>query len=130
MPNIKVTYNGSTATYTTPLATQGKIMASDLTITADAVLQEKTVTTASATVTPDSGYDGLSKVIVNVPSDINNQTKSVTQTSQTQSYQADAGYSGIGQIEVTAQSATPAFDGGDLTATIGYYLTAANCFTS
>ena len=91
----------------------GKIASNNIVITSELRLQDKTVT-SNGTVTPDSSYDGLGSVVVDVPvgSTINNQDRSVTQVSQSQSYQAEAGYTGIGQITVTAQTANPAFDGG------------------
>jgi len=113
MANIKVQYNGSTANYTAPLDTAGKLMASDLTITAEPVLQDKSVT-SNGSITYDSGYDGLGTVTVAVPSDLNNTDLDVIQTSQVQNYQAPDGFSGIGSITVTAQTVNPAFDGGAL----------------
>ena len=72
---VTVTYNdnviaiiegGQTAT----LNCAGKKMASDISITApevaEAKLQEKTIT-ENGEITPDEGYDGFSKVIVDVP---------------------------------------------------------------
>ena len=56
------------------------------------------------TVTPDEGYDGLSQVeiTVDVPSDVNNQNKSVTISSNGEStISADSGYSGLGEVTVT-----------------------------
>ena len=113
MANIKVQYNGSTANYTAPLDTAGKLMASNLTITSEPVLQDKSVT-SNGSITADSGYDGLGTVNVAVPSDLNNTDLDVTQTFQVQNYQAPVGYSGIGSITVTAQTANPAFKGGIL----------------
>lgn len=56
------------------------------------------------TVTPEQGVDGFSSidVTVNVPSDINNQNKSVTISSNGEStISADSGYSGLGEVTVT-----------------------------
>lgn len=113
MANIKVQYNGSTANYTAPLNTAGKLMVSNLTITSEPVLQDKSVT-SNGSITADSGYDGLGTVTVAVPSDLNNTNLNETQTSQIQNYQAPSGYSGIGSITVTAATITPTFKGGEL----------------
>lgn len=56
------------------------------------------------TVTPEQGVDGFSSidVTVNVPSDVNNQNKSVTISSNGEStISADSGYSGLGEVTVT-----------------------------
>lgn len=45
--------------------------------------------------------DGYNEVVVNVPSNVNNQNKQVTYTTNgTQTVTADSGYSGLGQVEV------------------------------
>ena len=56
------------------------------------------------TVTPEQGVYGFSSidVTVNVPSDVNNQNKSVTISSNGEStISADSGYSGLGEVTVT-----------------------------
>lgn len=46
--------------------------------------------------------DGYNEVTVDVPSDVNNQTKNVTISSNgTETITADSGYSGLGSVEVT-----------------------------
>lgn len=56
------------------------------------------------TVTPEQGVDGFSSidVTVNVPSDINNQNKSVNPSTSSQTVEADSGYSGLGTVTVNA----------------------------
>lgn len=56
------------------------------------------------TVTPEEGYDGLTKVdiTVNIPSDVKNQDKFVTPTTSSQTITADSGYSGLGTVSVSA----------------------------
>lgn len=70
-------------------------------------LETKTVTyTANDTYTiiPPAGKDGISlaTVTVNVPSDVNNQDKTVSPTTSSQSVTADSGYSGLGTVTVEA----------------------------
>lgn len=61
---------------------------------------------------------------------VNNQDKNVTQTSQTYTYSADSGYSGIGSITVTAQTANPAFKGGDAHASADFSHSETNVTTT
>ena len=65
----------------------------------DCVYQSKTVspTASQQTITADSGYDGLSSVVVRA---VSNQNKSVTPTTSTQSVTADSGYNGLGTVTV------------------------------
>ena len=67
-------------------------------------LQEKTVT-ANGEVTPDEGYDGLSKVTVNVPTPTPTlQAKSVTPGKAGKVITPDSGYDGLSRVTVAGDS--------------------------
>lgn len=59
------------------------------------------------TVTPEEGVDGFSSidVTVNIPSDVNNQNKTVNPSTSSQSVSADSGYSGLGTVTVNPVTA-------------------------
>lgn len=55
---------------------------------------------SNGTYEPEEGKDGWNKIIVDVPSDVNNQDKTVTENGIVT---ADLGYSGLGQVTVDVQ---------------------------
>lgn len=115
--------NGQKAT----LGCNGSLMNNDVTVSANLDLQEKTVT-ASGTVTPDSGYDGLSKVIVNVNNSPKLQEKTVSPKTTSQSVTADSGYDGLSKVTVSAiqtetKTVTPTTSQQNITPSSGKYLT-------
>lgn len=73
---------------------------------AQPVLQSKTAT-ENGTVLPDTGYDGLSSVVVNVSGgSINLQTKTVTQNGVVT---ADSGFDGLSQVTVNVPGGETAY---------------------
>lgn len=69
------------------------------------VLQQKQIkpSTTQQNVTPDSGYDGLSKVII---SPISLQEKSITPTESQQIVTPDDGYDGMSKVTIAAAQST------------------------
>lgn len=65
-------------------------------------LQEKNAT-ANGSVTPDEGYDGLSKVNVSVPAP-SLQAKTVTPSASTQTVTAASGYDGLSKVTVNGDA--------------------------
>lgn len=99
-------------------------------ITVSAVPTETKTATSNGTVTPSTGKY-LSSVTVSVPSDINNQNKTVNPTTSEQEITADNGYSGLGTVTIEAiqtetKIATPTESAQTITPTSGKYLTSVS----
>ena len=89
-------------------------------------LQEKTAS-ANGEVTPDSGYDGLSKVTVNINNSPVLQERSVEPKKYEQSVTPESGYDGlskvnVGAIQTETKTATPTKDVQSIMPTSGKYL--------
>jgi hypothetical protein len=112
--SVQLTTKGAT-TITPSTATQTAVNANVYTtgaITVAAISTQTKTTTVNGDVVPDSGKY-LTKVTVNVPvgATINNQDKTITSSTVTQTISADSGYTGLGTVTVnaiaTAVQATP-----------------------
>lgn len=107
---LEITENG---TYTAPNGVDGYSPVRVNVPTTEPVLQSKTVTPATTkqTVTPDSGYDGLSNVVVNSMPTATQATPSITVSSGgliTASATQAAGYVAAGSKSATQQLPTQA----------------------
>lgn len=141
--DVTLTDVSSTIVVSETYDTNGGIIKT-ITTTGDTTnLQAKIVTPSNArqTINPDTGYVGMSQVVVEAASGttINNQNKSVTPSESQQSITADSGYTGLGTVTVSAISSTYVGSGitrrssSDLTASgatvsvpAGYYSAAAS----
>ena len=79
-------------------------------VTVGAIQTETKTVTENGTVTPSTGKY-LTAVTVSIPSDINNQAKTVTPSTVTQTIQPDAEYSGLSQVTIEAVPAATFSDG-------------------
>ena len=101
------------------LATEGTYCENDVKISAK--LQTKTAT-ANGDITPDDGYCGLEKVVVNVAPKL--QTKTATPTTAQQDITPYANYNGLSKVTVEAiqTEAKTATENGEVMPTSGKYL--------
>lgn len=131
---LQVTVPTLSATTYNPQATDRTIAAGTYTIGTQTIkgapLQSKTVTT-NGSVTPDTGYYGLSDVTVNVSGstpNLQSKTKSYapTETAQSETVSADTGYDGLSSVDISVGAISSTYVGSGITQRDSSDLSATN----